>query len=100
MEIIMKSTKYKNIANLAESLGLSKERGKLAEIKAQVTLEIIKAIEKKDLTHQDVSNLSEVPRSAITGIINGSLQRVTLDRLIRVLTSLGKSIELKVKNPA
>ena len=97
---MMKSKKYKNIASLAKDLGLSKERGKLAEIKAKLTLEIIKAIDKQDLTHQEVSDLSEVPRSAITGIINGSLQKVTLDRLVRILTALGKSVELKIKSAA
>lgn len=96
----MKSKNYKLTADLVKSLGLSKEQGELAEMKAKLTGEIIKVIEKKSLTHQEVSDLSGVPRSAVTGIINGSLQKVTLDRIVRILNALGKSIEVKVKGVA
>jgi predicted XRE-type DNA-binding protein len=92
--------KYKNISDLSVSLGLSKERGQLAELKSKLTKEIIKSIEVNELTHQELANLSGVPRSAITGIINGSLQKVTLDRLLRVLFSLGLRIEMKIKAAA
>ena len=71
----MKSKTYKNVSDLAVDLGLTAERGLIAEMKANLTKEIIKAIGKKELTHKEVSELSGVPRSAITGIINGSLQR-------------------------
>ena len=96
----MKSTKYKNMKTLAKDLGLDPRVGELAELKAILTKEIIKAIEKKGLTHLEVSEKSGVPRSAITGIVSGSLQRVTMDRLMRVLASLGKSISIKVKDAA
>ena len=92
--------KYKNVSDLSVSLGLSKERGQLAELKSRLTKEIIKSIEVNELTHQELANLSGVPRSAITGIINGSLQKVTLDRLLRVLFSLGLKIEMKIKAAA
>ncbi len=96
----MKSTRYKKVSDLARSLGIDSKYGELAELKAKLTKEIIRAIKKQELTHLEVSELSDVPRSAITGIVNGSLQRVTIDRLIRILSSLGKSISVKVKNVA
>ncbi len=96
----MKSKTYKNASDLAADLGLSPERGLVAEMKAKLTKEIIKAIEKQNLTHKEVSELSGVPRSAVTGIINGSLQKVSVDRLIRILGTLGKTIELKIKTAA
>ena len=96
----MKSKTYNNASDLAESLGLSRERGLVAEMKAKLTKEIIKAISKEELTHKEVADLSGVPRSAVTGIINGSLQKVSIDRLIRILGTLGKTVELKVKKAA
>lgn len=39
--------KINNMAELADTLGLSKERGELAELKAKLTKEIIKAIGNK-----------------------------------------------------
>lgn len=92
--------KYKKVSDLAISLGVAKERGQLAELKSRLTKEIKKFIEANELTHQDLADLSGVPRSAITGIINGSLQKVTLDRLLRILFSLGLKIEMKIKTAA
>jgi len=96
----MKSKTYKNVSDLAVDLGLTAERGLIAEMKANLTKEIIKAIGKKELTHKEVSELSGVPRSAITGIINGSLQKVSIDRLIRIISTLGKKVEIKIKTAA
>jgi predicted XRE-type DNA-binding protein len=92
-----KMKKYKNSAELAVALGLPAEIGQLSDLKAKLTKEIIKNIIHQQLTHQELSQLSGVPRSAITGIINGSMQKVTLDRLIRILSSLGLRVEMKIK---
>lgn len=94
----MKNKRYKNSSDLAKDLGLSKEVGQIAEIKTKLTGEILKVIEKKDLTHQDVADSSGVPRSAVTGIVNGSLQKVSLDRLVRILNAVGKTIDIRVKD--
>jgi len=85
---------------MAKDLGIDPRIGELATMKAILTKEIIDTIEAQGLTHLEVSEISGVPRSAITGIISGSLQRVTIDRLVRVLTSLGKSISIKVRDAA
>ena len=92
--------KFKNTAELADHLGFSKERGELAELKSRLTKEIIKNIYSQQVTHQELSDISGVPRSAITGIISGSMQKVTLDRLVRLLWALGLKIEMKIKAAA
>ena len=99
-ETIMKLKRYKRTTDLAMALGLPPGRGAMAEMKARLIKEMIKTIKGKGLTHQDVSDLSGVPRSAITGIVNGSLQKVSIERLIRIVTALGKAIELKIKSVA
>ena len=45
----MKSKRYKNSSDLAKDLGLPKEAGQIAEIKAKLTGEILKVIKKQDL---------------------------------------------------
>lgn len=96
----MKSKKYDSVKEIAKDLGLDPKIGELALLKAELTLEIQNIIQKKGLTHKEVSELSGVPRSSVTGILNGSLQKVTLDRLIRILISLGKSLSIKIKDAA
>lgn len=92
--------RFKNSSDLAHALGLPKERGELAELKSKLTKEIIKSIETQKLTHQELSDMSGISRSAITGIVSGSLQKVTLDRLLRLIWALGLRIEMKVKSAA
>lgn len=92
--------KFKTVSELAIALGSSKERGQLAELKARLIREIIKEVDNQQMTHQELADLSGIPRSAITGIINCSLQKVTIDRLIRVLWSLGLNVEMKIKSAA
>lgn len=96
----MKRKTYQKTSELAIDLGLSVDRALIADMKANLTQEIIKLVQKKNLTHKEVSDLSGVPRSAITGIINVSLQKVSIERLIRILSSLGKTIEFKIKRAA
>ena len=96
----MKSKTYKNVAEVAESFGFPREKGMVAEIKAGLTKEIIVMVKKKGVTHREVAEMSGVPRSAVTGIISGSLQKVSMERLIRVLGALGRTIELRTKRAA
>ncbi|RLA59910.1 MAG: hypothetical protein DRQ88_13355 [Epsilonproteobacteria bacterium] len=98
--------KMRNITGLKAKMELAKRLGRppevaiIAKIKVKIILEIIKYIEKKNLTHQEVADMTGIPRSAITGIINGSLQRVSIDRLVRIMAGLGKSVDMKIKDIA
>lgn len=96
----MKMTRYKNTKELALALGLTEVDADVAELKARLIKEIIRGLEAKKLTHQQLADLSGVPRSAVTGIVNCSLQKVTIDRLIRLLFALGRNVEFKIKNAA
>lgn len=92
--------RFKNSKELALALGLTEKDALVAELKASLIIEIARVIEAKKFTHQELADLSGVPRSAITGIVNGSLQKVTIDRLLRLLYALGRNVEFKIKNAA
>jgi predicted XRE-type DNA-binding protein len=66
-------------------------------IKKQLITGVVLASEKKGLTHQQLAEGSGLPRSAVTGIISGSLRKVTIDRLVRLADAAGLNIELKFK---
>ena len=82
---------------LSKVLGISKSRSLEAILKAQLTSAIIKAIKEENLTHTEVAIKSKLPRTAVTGIISGSLQKVTIDRLLRLAEALGLSAKLVIK---
>jgi len=43
---------------------------------------------------------SGLPRSAVTGILSGSLQKVTLDRILKLVEAVGLDAEIKVNKAA
>lgn len=95
-----KTIKVKDTKHMAELLGLDETFAVEAQLKTKMKVKIKELVEAKGLTHQEVADLTGVGRTVITGIVNFSIQRVTLDRLIRVLVGLGVEPEISFKKPA
>lgn len=85
---------------IAALTGVSPARGMEAVIKAQLITAVLHAAEKKKLTHAEIAKKAHLPRSAVTGILSGSLQKVTIDRVLRLVEAVGLIAEVKVKNTA
>lgn len=86
--------------DLARKLGISPLRGVEAVIKAQLIAAVIKEVEKQDLTHAELAKKAKLPRSAVTGILSGSLQKITIDRVLRLVEAVGLLPELKLHRKA
>ncbi|MFA4874096.1 MAG: XRE family transcriptional regulator [bacterium] len=87
-------------SELAKQLGIPPARGMEAVIKAQLISAILKAVEKRNLTHAELARRSGLPRSAVTGILSGSLQKVTIDRVLRLAEAANLEAEVRVKDAA
>jgi plasmid maintenance system antidote protein VapI len=85
---------------LAKKLGVSKSRALEAVLKADLIGAALKAVDKEGYTHAEIAKKSGLPRSAVTGILSGSLQKVTLDRILRIVEAVGLTAEIKVKKAA
>jgi predicted XRE-type DNA-binding protein len=85
---------------LSKKLKISKSRAIEAVLKANLVAEILKAVRRKGITHQHLADKAELSRSSVTGILSGSLQKVTLDRLIRLAFAAGLEAEIKFKKAA
>lgn len=89
--------KRKTSANrLSELLGISPARGMEAVIKAQLISAVLKAAEKEGLTHTELAKRSGLPRSAVTGILSGSLQKITIDRVLKLIEAADLVAEVRV----
>ncbi len=84
----------------AKKLGISKSRALEAVLKTELIDAILKAVEKGGYTHSEIAKKSSLPRSAVTGILSGSLQKVTLDRILRLVEAVGLTAEIRVKKAA
>jgi predicted DNA-binding protein (UPF0251 family) len=51
---------------------------------------VLREVDRRGLTHAELAAHSGVSRSAVTGILSGSLQKVTIDRvLLRLVEAAG-----------
>ena len=87
-------------ARLARQLSIPKSRGLEAVLKAQLIAAIVREVARRGLTHMDVAARSGLPRSAVTGILSGSLQKVTIDRVLRLLEAVGLEASIRVRGAA
>lgn len=87
-------------SDLSKKLNISKARSLEAVLKAELISAILKASKEQELTHAEISKRSGLPRSAVTGILSGSLQKVTIDRVLKLLESVGLTIEARIKKAA
>ena len=85
---------------LSKQLRVSKGRGLEAVMKAELIDAVLKTIAKDALTHAAVARASGLPRSAVTGILSGSLQKVTLDRILKLVEAVGLTADIRVRKAA
>ena len=85
---------------LAAQLGIAKSRSLEAVLKAQLIAAVSREVERQQLTHAQLAQRAGLPRSAVTGILSGSLQKVTIDRLLRLVDAVGLEAEIKVRRAA
>ncbi len=87
-------------SELAKLVGVSPARGMEAVIKAQLITAVLKASKSQDLTHAELAKRSGLPRSAVTGILSGSLHKVTIDRVLKLVEAVGLVPEIKFHRAA
>ena len=81
---------------LSKLLGIPSSRGMESVMKAQLISAILKVAEKDGLTHVELAKRSGLPRSAVTGILSGSLQKITIDRVLKLVEAAGLVAEVRV----
>ena len=96
----MRNTKATSPGRLAKRLGITKSRALEAVIKAKLIAAITREIDRRALTHTEVAARSGLPRTAVTGILSGSLQKVTIDRVLCLLEAVGLEASVTVRHAA
>ena len=66
-------------------------------IKAQLAVEIIDVLDRRELTVRAASDVTGIAAADISRIRNADLGRFTIDRLVRVLNQLDRQVELRVR---
>jgi predicted XRE-type DNA-binding protein len=82
---------------LAKKLNISKARSLEAMLKADLIDAVLRTIKRSGVTHAQLAARAGLPRSAVTGILSGSLQKITLDRILKLVEGAGLTAEIKVR---
>ena len=69
-------------------------------MKAQLIAAVVREAGRRRLTHVELAARSGLPRSAVTGILSGSLQKVTIDRVLRLVEADGLEADIRVRRAA
>lgn len=92
--------KASTAVHLAQQVGVPKSRGIEAVIKAQLITAVLNEVARQQLTHAELAERTRLPRSAVTGILSGSLQKITIDRVLRLVEAVGLEPEIKLRRAA
>lgn len=68
--------------------------------RVRLSLAIKRAIEVRALTHANAALIARTPRTSLTAIANGNLERVSMDRLVTIAHRLGVAISLRLRTPS
>ena len=93
----MEMKRYKDIKELGADLGVSPEQVAIIKMKTKIKKNIISMSKKSGISNTELAKVSGLSRSVISGIINGSLQSVSLERLIKLAMALDLSINVTCK---
>lgn len=87
----------KNAKELAHLLGLDQEGAEVfIQYKAQLSQMAVRAIEKSDLTVNEIVKRSGVARSKVSAIKNGALADISCDLFMKVISATGAKLTMKM----
>jgi len=90
----------RNSRELAAVLGLSGADHAALRVQFELVEEIGRELKRVGLTHAALARLAQTSRPRVTAILNGNLEGVSTDLLLRLLGALGVHVELKFRRAA
>lgn len=85
----------KSSGNVYKDLGYANPES--MQMRASIVIRIRKIMEERRLTQKQVSDLTGIPQSKISNILNGQFRGVSEYRLLDCLAALGNDLEIRVR---
>jgi predicted XRE-type DNA-binding protein len=95
-----KTATARNAKQLADVLGLTDADRAAIEIQLELAEQIGLEVRKAGMTHAQLARLAGASRSRVTSILNGNLDGVSTDLLLRILAALGVRVRLRFQRAA
>jgi predicted XRE-type DNA-binding protein len=95
-----KTVVARNSHELAELLGLSEDDRAAMEVQLELSEQIALEVRSAGMTHAHLARLAGTSRPRVTSIVNGNLDGVSTDLLLRILAALGVRVQLRFHRAA
>lgn len=95
-EMKAKTTTAETPESLARTLGLSAMEAQEWVVQHALLKRLRRAVHAEGLTHAEVARRGGSSRTSVTSILNGNLDNVSSDLLIRLLGALGYRVRVSV----
>jgi predicted XRE-type DNA-binding protein len=82
--------------DLARALGLSPVAAKEWQVQHMLLKRLKEIVRRQKVTHAEIARRAGTSRTRVTAILNGNLEHVSSDLLIRILASLGYRVKVSV----
>lgn len=90
----------RNSKELADALGLTGADRAAMEIQFELAEQIALETRRAGMTHAQLAQLAGASRPRVTAILNGNLDGVSTDLLLRILAALGVRVRLRFHRAA
>jgi len=90
----------RNSHELAGVLGLSDADRAAIEVQLELAEQIALEVRREGMTHARLARLAETSRPRLTAILNGNLDGVSTDLLLRILGALGVRVRIRFRRAA
>jgi predicted XRE-type DNA-binding protein len=90
----------RNPRELADALGLTDADRAAIEIQLEMAEQIGVEVRRLGMTHAQLAHLAGASRPRVTSILNGNLDGVSTDLLLRILAALGVRVRLRFHRAA
>jgi predicted XRE-type DNA-binding protein len=95
-----KTVTARNSKELADVLGLTEADRAALEIQLELAEQIAVEVRRGGVTHAHLARLAGASRPRVTSILNGNLDGVSTDLLLRILAALGVRVRLRFQRAA
>ncbi len=82
--------------NIFEDLGFEGEEAAVLKIKADLMIEIEKAMKALALNQARAAQVMGVPRPRLNRMLHGRFDGITIDKMVQMLERTGKQVTVKV----
>ena len=96
----IKEQMIKGQDNIFEDLGFEPDEAANLKIRADLILDLQKYIKKQDWTQQEAADFFTETQPRISNLMNGDIERFSIDKLVQMIVKAGMKIKVKVINVA